>query len=444
MPIDEHRFDLLEIIEKRDNNYFLYITQNIEFDLTQLRFEKGFRLKNDGSITSATARAFKINLDKISIDAKEEHYDKNIYATTKQPQNVNDLSYLIHKCERIVKGSLTIPNKNIIVEKNFIKEIKEVLKDKTNDKMSKLHKVKVTSAQISVGIATNSLNSRVNAAHIHENTCSNHKHNTNNVESIIGGTNYSQDDENSWRQSLNDPTTWKIIGYEEVYSLFELLDNELKKKVLDVVGHQILEVDEIPFNIREYEKSKKPYIHKLLITNKMINVSECNILASIVSEENNVFSLHVEYIKNRPVIVIHHIQGEKTKLFSNKVTIKLGWITIGPPIGFDFGIQCPLVLKSGKYQALGDKDYHIINNCGIFSTCALEATNITPQVRSSSDIRTATYRQIPDNPKESPYVIGNYLTSACRESTWLLVYDIKAKKKVTDEEVLKRLALYSW
>ncbi|CAG8498529.1 16671_t:CDS:2 [Dentiscutata heterogama] len=193
------------------------------------------------------------------------------------------------------------------------------------------------------------------------------------------------------------------------------------------MGHPISEakVDEIPFNIREYEKYKKPLIHKLLITNKMIDMSECNIHASIVSEKNNIFSLHVEYIggnKNRPVIVIHQIQGEKAKWFSNqnnRVKIKLGWVIIGPPTNFGFSIQYPLALKSGKYRVLEAKDYHIINNCGMFGTCALEANNIAPQAKNRSDTRTATYRKI-NNPKESSYVIGNYLTrqgSASQEST---------------------------
>ncbi|KAF0524710.1 hypothetical protein F8M41_014974 [Gigaspora margarita] len=153
--------------------------------------------------------------------------------------------------------------------------------------------------------------------------------------------------------------------------------------------------------------------------------------------------------KNRPVIVIHHIQGEKS-IFKNKVKIKLGWIIIGPPTGFDFSIQYPLILKSGKYQPLKEKDDPIINNCGMFGTCVLEATNITPQVENNSDVETATYNQITYDPKNSPfatYAFGNYLIrcqeSICQESAWLFVYDIKTKKKVTDKEVLKKLSLYS-
>ncbi|CAG8720749.1 974_t:CDS:2, partial [Dentiscutata erythropus] len=98
-------------------------------------------------------------------------------------------------------------------------------------------KVKTTNAQVRVGITKIIIK--------HENNATYSKkvmnNNTNHIKTIIGGTDYSQNDTNPWRESLNDKSKWKIIGYEEVYPLFELLDNELKKKVLSAMGHQILE-----------------------------------------------------------------------------------------------------------------------------------------------------------------------------------------------------------
>ncbi|CAG8730966.1 13599_t:CDS:1, partial [Racocetra fulgida] len=71
-------------------------------------------------------------------------------------------------------------------------------------------------------------------------------------------------------------------------------------------------------------------------------------------------------------------------------------------------------------------------------------TNITSQV-DSSDIGKVTFHETTHNPQNSPYVIGNYLTRCQeQESAWLFVYDIKAEKKVTDENVLKRVSLYNW
>ncbi|KAF0553702.1 hsp70 family protein [Gigaspora margarita] len=396
-PYDESKLDLLEIIETRDGSYYLYIIQNDEFDLTQLRFEKGFVFNRDGSITSAPFQAFKINPDEIKLKKKKDHHDKidecnhETAVKCKRPlildaklsaaysglafasigfshedSDQKDTQYTRHKCELLVKGVLTISDRNVSAKENFIEDVNKVLNDKIHDKISKLHeisekyghfyarrlilggavvkneeyakssieysKVKSTNAQVDIGIG---ISDEVNAAHINDDTRNNYNNNANNIETVIGGANYSQDDENPWRKSLNNSTKWKIIGYKEAYSLFELLSEETKKKVLDVMSHQILEakVDEITFNIREYEKNKNPLIHRLLITNKMLNMSECNILASILSEKNNVFSLHVEYIdgnKNSPVIVVHHIQGESAKWFNNQdnqIKIKLAETT---------------------------------------------------------------------------------------------------------------------
>ncbi|RIB02282.1 hypothetical protein C2G38_2228248 [Gigaspora rosea] len=43
------------------------------------------------------------------------------------------------------------------------------------------------------------------------------------IEKIIGGASYSQDDKNPWINSLENEENWKIIGYNEIYPLFELL-----------------------------------------------------------------------------------------------------------------------------------------------------------------------------------------------------------------------------
>ncbi|CAG8686146.1 2458_t:CDS:2, partial [Cetraspora pellucida] len=523
-PSDEPKYSLLDIIEKKDDKHFLHIIQNAEFDLTQLRFEKGFKFNKDGSITIAPVQAFKINLDGIKKEDKFEPYEQvydckhkktaeckrslmfdlklsaaysELVSTSIGLSHENsdimlkqDMTHTIHSYEGVKKGVLHIPDKNFILEKTFIEHVENVVngKDTVHYKISKLcelsqkyghfyarclilggtiirneeytknsvenSKDKITKAQGVVGIASNILKFGVNAVNANKDTSNNYTSKTSISETIIGGD-YSQNDKNLWRQSLNaDATKWKIIGYEGIYSLFDLLDEELKKKVLSVMGHQILEanVKEIDFSMKEYKKTKMPYIHKVQITNETINISECNILASIVSQKENIFSLYVDYMdgnKNRPVIVIHHIKGERAiPMFSNKTKIKIGWIIFGPPTDFNFSIQHPLVFKSGKYSALREKDYHIINNHGMFGTfgtCVLDAVNISPQIESSSDTETVT--QIVHNPRESPFVIGNYLTrrqdSVCQESSLLFVYDIKAEKKVTDEKVLKRLALYS-
>ncbi|CAG8536416.1 13999_t:CDS:2, partial [Acaulospora colombiana] len=39
-----------------------------------------------------------------------------------------------------------------------------------------------------------------------------------------------------WSKSLENPNTWAIIGYDEITSIYDLLDEDLKNKVLEVFG----------------------------------------------------------------------------------------------------------------------------------------------------------------------------------------------------------------
>ncbi|CAG8684123.1 21073_t:CDS:2, partial [Dentiscutata erythropus] len=264
---------------------------------------------------------------------------------------------------------------------------------------------------------------------------------------------YIIQDKNKWRKSLGDGATWKIIGYDEIYSLFELLSESLQRKVLGVLGHKILKakIEEIEFNL----EPKKAYIYQLSPHIKEIkNIGECNILASIASENGNVFSLYVDHMNNdqdRPVIVINHIQGNESKLakafstlmLKKAVKIKLCWIIIGSLTSFNFNTQYPLTLKSGKYTATG----HKTDKCGKFGTCVLEPTS-NKKSDSINNTNTGkstnpTHHNIYYNPKDSTYAIGNYFSSL-QESAYLFIYDITNRKKVTDESVLQRLALYNW
>ncbi|CAG8520631.1 45261_t:CDS:2 [Gigaspora margarita] len=391
---------------------------------TQLRFEKGFKINKDGSVTSASIQAFKINLDRIKLEKKKFQYEGvhecnhettieckrflifDVKPSAAYSEWISNSFRLSHKnSNQTFKNTQNIPN----IHMNFIEDVEIVVSATTNDKINKLYEI------------------------------------TEKYDYFYNKT--------SWIQSLNDATKWKIIGYEDVYSLFELLDHELKHKVLNIIGHQILEakVDEIRFNIKEYENNKKPYIHKLLITKKIISINECNILASIVSVKNN---------KNQDLKIKLKLNSDRLFLDHQQVSILVSNIH--------------WYLKVGNFSLLENK-ITIISNCGMFGTCVLETPNIisqietSPQVENSlrvknnpqietssqienssqieinSDIDEVICDQIKYDPKNSTFAIGNYLIRcqvlAHQESARLFVYDIESNKKVTDENVLKRLPL---
>ncbi|CAG8554346.1 24113_t:CDS:2 [Gigaspora margarita] len=475
----ESNYDLLEIV---DDKHTLYIIQKNEFDLTKLMFEKGLMIKDDGSITSAPEQAFEIINDKIIIKKICSYEDK------------------VHECKhettaeckrsRIFDGKLSTWSEwcpaflNLNLSYEIQKNTNHETKTKHSYKISKLRRVsekyghfyarhlilggaaikneKYTKSSETDGTQFNGTFS----VHVNKNkyidaqASNDTKHNSNdcfinNREVIIGGNSPDDNDKNKWRKSLTDEATWGIIGYDEIRSLFELLDESLQKDVLNVFGHQILKakIEEIEFNLG----SKKTQVYELSSRiNEIKNISKCIILASIVSENENVFSLHVDHMNNdqdRPVIVIHHIQENDpiltklTRLMLNKeiIKIKLCWVIIGSPTSFNFITQYPLALKSKKYTV----ESHKTDKCGKFGTCVLEPTDTSNIIQGSTnntntgDSTNPTHHKILYNPNESAYAIGNYFSSY-QESAYLFIYDIRNREKVTDESVLRRLALYNW
>ncbi|CAG8736035.1 2225_t:CDS:2, partial [Dentiscutata erythropus] len=177
---------------------------------------------------------------------------------------------------------------------------------------------------------------------------------------IIGG---NKNDISVWRESLEDRANWKIIRYDKIFSLFELLEDSLRNKVLSVLNHRIL---------KEY-----------------------------MNED-----------KNHPVFVVHHIEEAEKEYFSSflmskkeKVKIKLCWVFIGPPTSFncfdlsfncfDSGIHYSSVFKSEK-SILRDIDNCIIKNCGRIGTCVLEISNDITQMESSNNLDTENKSGYPD------------------------------------------------
>ncbi|RIB28095.1 hypothetical protein C2G38_2028824 [Gigaspora rosea] len=214
---------------------------------------------------------------------------------------------------------------------------------------------------------------------------------------VIGGnkTKYSEDNIKSWDES---ESTWKIIGYNEIYPLFELLEEDLQKKVLSALGHRIL----------------KDYLNK---------------------------------DKNIPVIVVHNIEKENSSSTTH-CSIKLGWIIVGPLTNFDFKVQFPLVFKSMKQSMKhktslkGDHITVEINNYNpcILGICAVESNSQTGSTRTEST--EITQFDLKYDPKETEIVVDTHF-STYKGSACLFVYNIKDIEKPVDETVLQNLALYT-
>ncbi|CAG8596006.1 9558_t:CDS:2 [Gigaspora margarita] len=190
---------------------------------------------------------------------------------------------------------------------------------------------------------------------------------------IIGGDSesYKNDSLKSWVKSLNDNKSWDIIEFDQINSIFDLLEDNLKQEILNALGYRILKAGtkEIPSN-----QANSNYVHSLAVQfaelDKVTNICNCYIFATILSKEdtNNDFSLQVEYINNyAPILKIQRFNLKECQEYP-----KIGWIVVGKPINFDFDkTEFPININSNF-------------NCDVasFNTCQLMA----PTSQSDSTI----------------------------------------------------------
>ncbi|RIB18296.1 hypothetical protein C2G38_2184953 [Gigaspora rosea] len=227
-----------------------------------------------------------------------------------------------------------------------------------------------------------------------------------------------------------DPTNWEIIGYDEIHLIFDLLDDDLRKKTLDVLGHRILSAgsDLIKFDF----KNSKPLIYPLETTRTHVeDASRCHIFASIANQnDKEAFSLHIDYVdEHTPQIVVYRI-GHKKKLISHanqsiECSVKLNWIIVGQPKEFDFDIvECPVILRS-QIQNFKEDIQNLQETC-ILSTCVLETGSL------SKDLY---------NRNKTSIIFGTHY-SRSNQAACMFAYNLNDKKNFIDEEILQNLKLH--
>ncbi|CAG8582585.1 28622_t:CDS:2, partial [Dentiscutata erythropus] len=248
-----------------------------------------------------------------------------------------------------------------------------------------------------------------------------------NLRFIGGGDLGNESSLTAFAESIEDFKKWKIIEYSNIYPIFDLLDDDLRNKVLDVLGYRILKADikEIPLG---HFSRKIPYIYSLAPQlgelSKITNIKNCHIFASIMNQDEGVLSLRVEYIddENSPAIIVHNITN---KSIPHNHPIKIGWIIVGQPNNFDFDFvqtEYPIVFESKKYSVSSKEGKHYkvefpkYDNSYILSTCVLEAASKTT--------------------KETLVVGAHIIPSS--HSACIFVHDLKGEL-VNDDELLQRL-----
>ncbi|CAG8736659.1 34479_t:CDS:2, partial [Racocetra persica] len=114
--------------------------------------------------------------------------------------------------------------------------------------------------------------------------------------------------EQPWLNSRNDFQTWKIIKYDDICPIFELMGGKLREQVLIALDQRILAV----CNLNEEDPSR------FELNEVFRKLKSSKIITSIMNQKHrNIFFIRVEYLdKDTPEIFVH-----KTRL----VTESLGY-----------------------------------------------------------------------------------------------------------------------
>ncbi|CAG8692917.1 8914_t:CDS:2 [Dentiscutata erythropus] len=193
---------------------------------------------------------------------------------------------------------------------------------------------------ITAGIASNTEKSKGNARSTHK---------------IKGGdiSQFVVDNPACWINSLKDSDTWDIIEYRDIYSIFDLLKDGLRNKVLKTLGKRILKVG--IEKIKYPTDKNKPYgIYIGRKLDDISNIENCEIFTTVMKERNrHIFSSYVAYdAPDAPVIFIQRIPSQK-KPKKKYRAIEIGWIVVGyPDDTFDLDISNQVM--SGKYGNSSD------------------------------------------------------------------------------------------
>ncbi|CAG8811098.1 35318_t:CDS:2 [Gigaspora margarita] len=222
--------------------------------------------------------------------------------------------------------------------------------------------------------------------------------------------------------NLENYTTWAIIGYDEIKLIFDLLDDGLRKNVLDVLGHRILSSGFVYLE-SDFENSR-PCTYRLETSQtKIEDIRGYQIFASIMNNnEEDTFSLHVNYIDEyTPEIIVH-------------------LIPLGQPKDFDFDMaDYPVILRSYKYS-----NFNNMNNSIKISFS--DIPNFIKEIRKFHEtciLSTCVLESSTENnryPLGTSIVIGTHL-SLSNNSACLFTYNFDGNNHI-DQNILRRRSLH--
>ncbi|CAG8548417.1 13213_t:CDS:10 [Ambispora leptoticha] len=198
-----------------------------------------------------------------------------------------------------------------------------------------------------------------------------------------------------WFTSLEDYKTWEVAAYSDIHSIFDILDDERRKKVAEVFGKRIIDSRVVKLVFLMDISRPDPYIYELPIK---YDLSNCQIFVTEMKDDNNsdtIFASRVHYIndKDPPVILLHRFGSLNKRPKIQKFSIKLGWIVLGTstmlnlpnePI-FESG-ESPITVKDNKHCSATISLHELGPNESLLATCVSRSRNFLDDCRESKYI----------------------------------------------------------
>ncbi|CAB4378645.1 unnamed protein product [Rhizophagus irregularis] len=193
-----------------------------------------------------------------------------------------------------------------------------------------------------VSVATPASN--IGLGHSSENSIGNANYSKHECFKLIGGEqpdSLEDFDEKAWVKSLLDFRNWDCIQLKDPISIFQLLDEELRKEIILCIGKRILHLsfEEINYQLEEPDR---PKVIELNIPSNISDIiqnedAKCNIFATVIDKKevgNDYFSCQILFPPSgKPRLIIHCIQNKFKK---RKCHLNIGWMVIGYYVNFKF------------------------------------------------------------------------------------------------------------
>ncbi|CAI2172233.1 19207_t:CDS:2, partial [Funneliformis geosporum] len=185
---------------------------------------------------------------------------------------------------------------------------------------------------------------------------------------LIGGkqpVNLEDFDEKTWIKSLKDFRNWDCIEFQNPIGIFQLLPDNLRKKIISFLGKRILYsiIEDRDYQLEEigYPKVIELNIPKFISEIIQDEETDCNIFATVVdigcdfyNSNDDFFNCQVLHLPGAdPRLLIHCIQKEVRK---RKCKVKIGWMVIGyyKDLNFilnDFDVQLKTIETDCNFNA---------------------------------------------------------------------------------------------